>query len=74
MDDLIEDLRQRENYLTSKEVMELLQVTRNTLCHWVRARRMVAIRGGNGYRYDPRVMADWLSKRETSTASARRVA
>jgi hypothetical protein len=34
--ELIEELKRRETYLATGEVMELLHVTRNTLCAWVR--------------------------------------
>jgi hypothetical protein len=40
--DLIEELRGRESYLTTKEVMQLLRCRRNTLCGWVRNRRISA--------------------------------
>jgi len=63
--DLIEELRQRTSYLSSKEVMDLLDVTRNTLCEWVRAGRLAAFRVGNAYIYDPRILAEWLEKRQT---------
>ena len=63
--DLIEELRRRDNFLSTREVMDLLQVTRNTLCEWVRTGRLVAIRVGNGYLYDPRILAAWLTKRQT---------
>lgn len=71
---LIQRLRQMERYLSTAEVMTLIGVTRTTLCHWVRTGRLTAIRVGNGYLFDPRMLADWLSKRETSTTSARNAA
>lgn len=64
--DLIISLRQRGSYLTSKEVMALIQLRRNTLCAWVRAGRIPAVRTGSGYRFDPRHLADWLSARSTA--------
>lgn len=69
---LIEELRGRESYLTTTEVMQLLRCERNTLCRWVRNARIPAIRSGNGYLFDPRLLADWLSQR--STTKSRRVA
>jgi excisionase family DNA binding protein len=71
--ELIEELRRRRTYLATREVMELLHVTRNTLCAWVRRGRITAIRIGNGYVFDPHLLADWLSKRQT-TGSPRRSA
>ena len=47
--DLIQVLRDRNNYLTTLDVMELLQMTRATLCTWVRTGRIPAVRSGNGY-------------------------
>jgi excisionase family DNA binding protein len=72
--DLIEELRRRVDYLTTKEVMQLLRVRRNTLCHWVRRGTIGAIRSGNGYLFDPRILADWLRERETAAITKRRVA
>ncbi len=63
--DLTEQLRERTSFLTTKEVMELLQLQRNTLCDWVRTGRIPAIRSGNGYLYDPHHLADWLAERTT---------
>ena len=63
--DLIQELRQRTAYLSTKEMMELLQKNRNTLCNWVRRGRIPAIRIDNEYLYDPRLIADWLTKRQT---------
>jgi excisionase family DNA binding protein len=63
---LIDELRQRKTYLSTIEAMELLRVTRNTLCEWVRIGRITAIRRGNGYLFDPHVLADWLEQRTTS--------
>jgi excisionase family DNA binding protein len=63
---LVEELRVRESYLTTKEVMQLLRCRRNTLCRWVRNGRMSAIRSGTGYLFDPRHLAEWLTKRSTS--------
>jgi excisionase family DNA binding protein len=47
--DLIQELRARENFLSTAEVMKLLQLRRGTLCEWVRAGRIPAIRVGNAY-------------------------
>jgi excisionase family DNA binding protein len=63
---LIEELRERQNFLSTVEVMSLLHVTRGTLCEWVRAGRITAIRIGNAYLFDPRLLADWLAARTTS--------
>ena len=72
--DLIEELRRRQSYLSTREVMVLLQKTRNTLCAWVRKGRLPAIRVGNEYLFDPRLIADWLAKRQTAKVSPGRLA
>lgn len=64
--DLIQELRRRESFLTTKEVMELLQLRRNTVCDWANAGRIPAVRTASGYRFDPRVLADWLVARSTN--------
>lgn len=63
--DLIEELQQRQSFLSTKEVLELLPKTRNTLCRWVRSGKIPAVRIGNAYFYDPRVLAEFLAKRTT---------
>jgi excisionase family DNA binding protein len=63
---LIEELRKRDTFLTTKEVMTLLNKRRNTICDWVRAGRLSAIRAGNEYLFDPRILAEWLAARTTA--------
>ncbi len=63
---LIEELKVKQNFLSTVEVMSLLQVTRGTLCEWVRSGRITAIRTGNAYLFDPRHLADWLATRTTN--------
>jgi len=63
---LIEDLRQRKTYLDTAAVMTLLTMSRNTLCSFVRSGKISAIRAGNGYLFDPGVLADWLEARSTA--------
>ena len=72
--ELIDELRRRETYLSTVEVMSLLLVTRGTLCDWVRTGRITAIRRGNGYLFDPRMLADWLEQRTTSRCRTRAAA
>ena len=64
--ELIEQLKARQSYLSTREVMSLLMKTRNTLCEWVRKGQFPAIRVGNEYLYDPREVAMWLAKRQTA--------
>ena len=67
---LIKHLRRRRTYLSTRE-MELLHVTRNTLCAWVRRGRVTAIRIGNRCVFDPHLLADWLGKRQTMSSQRR---
>jgi hypothetical protein len=60
--DLIDELRRRENTLTTLEVMHLLRVRHRTLCEWVRVCRFNACR-----------LADWLVQRAMAETSRRRV-
>jgi excisionase family DNA binding protein len=69
---LIDQLRERKTFLSTVEVMDLLRITRNTLCDWVRRGRLIAVRVGNAYLYDPQMLADWLEGRKTSTVRHRR--
>jgi excisionase family DNA binding protein len=64
--DLVQELRQRGTYLSTAEVMSLLDTSRGTLCEWVRVGRISAVRKGNAYLFDPRRLADWLSERTTN--------
>lgn len=60
---LSQELRGRQSFLTTVEVMNLLQKTRATLSDWVRSGRIPAIRNGNAYLFDPRELADWIEAR-----------
>lgn len=60
-----ERLCHRETLLTSKEVMAILGVTRDTLCDWVRAGKIAAYKMSDGYKFEPVEVADWLDARRT---------
>ncbi len=60
---IIEKLRARESYLTTKEVMNITRKTRQTLCQWVRLGTITAVRIGKDNMFDPSVVADWLEAR-----------
>ena len=64
----------RQSYLSTREVMTLLQKSRNTPCEWVRRGHVPAIRVGNEYLFDPREVASWLAKRQTAKLAGRRTA
>jgi excisionase family DNA binding protein len=71
---LIDELRCGDAFLTTKEVMGLLKLNRNTLCKWVRCGKVCAIRIGNAYVFDPRALAEFLLTRQTRSNSVRRTA
>jgi hypothetical protein len=60
---IIHQLRDRKTYLTTSEVMAIIRKSRNTLCGYVRDGVLSAIRMGDGYLFDPQVIADWLDAR-----------
>ena len=60
-----ERLYQRETLLSSKEVMAMFGVTRDTLCDWVRAGKIPAYKMSDGYKFEPVAIADWLGARST---------
>ncbi len=64
---LSEELRSRESFLTTVEVMNLLQKTRAALCERVRSGRIPAVRDGNAYLFDPRELAEWIEARSTNS-------
>ena len=56
--------------LTTTEVIAFLQTTRHTLCSWVWAGKIPAVRlPGNSYAFDPVTLADWLASRNISSGS-----
>jgi len=68
---LATNLRQQTRCLTTKEVMHLLQLRRNTVCDWVTAGKMPAIRTSSGYRFDPMALASWIEARTTGVVEGR---
>ncbi|GAA3762108.1 helix-turn-helix domain-containing protein [Terriglobus aquaticus] len=60
---LVDSIRQFDRYLTTREVMNLLQLGRNTICGWCASGRLPALRTPNGYRFDPIALAVWLDSR-----------
>jgi predicted DNA-binding transcriptional regulator AlpA len=61
---IITALRRRKDLLKTKEVMKILNKTRNTICRWVREQVLPAKVIGNGYAFDPIVFANWLEARQ----------
>jgi excisionase family DNA binding protein len=47
--------------MRTTEVMELLDVTRNTLCEWVREGTIAAVRIGKGNKFDPAEVVRYLT-------------
>jgi excisionase family DNA binding protein len=62
---IIDQLRQRRTYMRTTEVMELLDVTRGTLCGWVREGMIAAVRIGKDNKFDPAEVVRYLTARAT---------
>lgn len=62
---LVDQLRERASFLTTTELMELLQLRRNTVCAWVQSGYLPAVRTRSGYRFDPPAIAKWLELHST---------
>jgi excisionase family DNA binding protein len=60
---LIDQLRKRRSYLTLQEGAALLGVHAMTLRKWAKARKVQSLRIGDQIKFDPNVLADWLSAR-----------
>jgi excisionase family DNA binding protein len=61
---IIEQLAARKTYVSSTEAIEILRITRQTFCLWVREGKLKAIKIGNAYMVDPIYLAAWLRSRE----------
>jgi len=61
---IIDDLRRRRGYVSSTETMAILGVTRQTLCRWVNAGTITAVRIGKDNKFDPAHLAAWLEQRQ----------
>jgi excisionase family DNA binding protein len=62
---IIDQLKLRRTYMRTKEVMEILDVTRGTLCQWVREGAINAVRMGKENKFDPAEVVRYLSARTT---------
>lgn len=62
---IIDQLKQRRTYMRTTEVMELLDVTRGTLCGWVRSGTIAAVRIEKDNKFDPAEVARYLTARAT---------
>ena len=61
---VLESLSSSPTLMTTKEVIDLLRITRNTLCEGCRSGRIPHSRLPNGeYRFDPSRLAHWLNER-----------
>jgi hypothetical protein len=61
---IIEQLTVRKSYVTSTECLDMLRITRQTFCLWVRQGKLAAIRLGNAYVVDPAILAAFLRARQ----------
>lgn len=60
---IIEQLRRRKELVSSTEGMAILDLSRKSLCAWVKAGRIPAYRVGKNNKFDPHDLADWLEQR-----------
>ena len=54
---IIGQLAARRTYVSSTEAIEILGITRQTFCLWVREGKLKAIKIGNAYMVDPIYLA-----------------
>jgi len=67
---IIEQLRRRKGYIRTTEVMAILgDVSRQSLTRWVGEGRIPAVNFGNGFKFDPVTLADFLEARTTGAKS-----
>jgi excisionase family DNA binding protein len=57
---IIDQLSARKTYVSSTEAIDILGITRQTFCLWVRQGKLAAVRIGNAYMVDPSVLSSWL--------------
>ena len=62
---IVEQLKLRHSLVPPTEVMEILGVSRNTLCAWVTSQKIAAVRIGKDNKFDPIVLAQWIEERTT---------
>jgi hypothetical protein len=67
---IIAKLKLRTGYLNTTEVMEILRRSRNTLCAWVKAGDIPALRMGRDNMFDPLELAHWLEERQLGQHAA----
>lgn len=61
---IIEQLAARKTYVCSTEAIQILGITRQTFCLWVREGKLTTIKIGNAYMVDPVYLSGWLRARE----------
>jgi excisionase family DNA binding protein len=61
---IIDQLSTRKTYVSSTEAIDILGITRQTFCAWVRQGKLAAVRIGNAYMVDPSVLSSWLRARQ----------
>jgi predicted transcriptional regulator of viral defense system len=63
---LVAQLKLRHSLISSTEVMEILGVSRNTLCAWASTQKIPAVRIAKNNKFDPIVLARWIEERQTA--------
>jgi excisionase family DNA binding protein len=62
---IVDKLKNRETYVESSEVVQLLGICKMTLSRWVRKGMLKAVRIGNENKFDPAVLIAYLEAHET---------
>ena len=60
---IVAKLKLRTSYLYTTEVMGILRLSRKTLCAWVKAGDIPAVRVGRDNMFDPWELALWIEAR-----------
>ena len=61
---IINELKNRKTFIKTKELISILDLTKNTLCKYVREGKIAAVRIGNGNGFDPMAVVAYLEARE----------
>lgn len=66
---IIDQLRARKGYVPSTEVMEILGVSRQSLCAWVGEGRLPAVKIANALKFDPAHLIAFIEARTLGSAA-----
>jgi predicted DNA-binding transcriptional regulator AlpA len=69
---LIDMLRRLKTLLTAMQLGEFLGLSPKTLFGWAKQGRIPVVRMGSAIRFDPRVIAVWLTERSVGLVANKR--